>query len=51
MTLAGTVCGGVCFWWMHRLSKKQNARPDHSREPGKRIEKSCGLESDVRRLD
>jgi hypothetical protein len=39
MTLAGTVCWGFCFWWMRRLSLKQNSLLDQLREQGKRIER------------
>jgi uncharacterized protein YdeI (YjbR/CyaY-like superfamily) len=47
MTLVGTVCWGVCFWWMHRLSTKQNALLDQLREQGKRIEKLSKIEHDL----
>ena len=47
MTLAGTVCWGVCFCWMHRLSNKQNALLDQLREQGKRIEKLSKIEHDL----
>jgi hypothetical protein len=47
MTLAGTVCWGVCFWWMHRLSVKQNFLLDQIREQGKRIEKLSRIEHDL----
>ena len=47
MTVAGTVCWGVCFWWMRRLSTKQNSLLDQLREQGKRIEKLSRLEHDL----
>ena len=47
MTLAGTICWGVCFWWMRRLSIKQNALLDQLREQGKRIEKLSKIEHDL----
>jgi hypothetical protein len=47
MTLVGTVCWGVCFWWMHRLSTKQNALLAQLREQGKRIEKLSKIEHDL----
>jgi hypothetical protein len=47
MTLAGSVCWGVCFWWMRRLSIKQNFLLDQLREQGKRIEKLSRLEHDL----
>ena len=39
MTLIWTVCWGVCFWWMHLISTKQNSLLDQLREQAKRIEK------------
>jgi hypothetical protein len=47
MTVAGTVCWGVCFWWMRRLSVKQNFLLDQLREQGKRIEKLSRMEHDL----
>ena len=47
MTLAGTVCWGVCFWMMHRLSVKQNALLAQLREQGQRIEKLSKIEHDL----
>src|ERR1017187_7504987 len=47
MTLAGTVCWGVCFWWMRRLSIKQNCLLDQLRDQGKRIEKLSKIEHDL----
>ena len=47
MTLAGTVCWAICFWWMHRLSTKQNALLAQLREQGKRIEKLSKIEHDL----
>ena len=47
MTLAGTVCWGVCFLWMHRISLKQNALLQQLREQGQRIEKLSRIEHDL----
>jgi CheY-like chemotaxis protein len=47
MTLAGTICWGVCFWWMYRLSNKQNILLAQLREQGKRIEKLSKIEHDL----
>jgi hypothetical protein len=47
MTLAGTVCWGVCFWWMQRISHKQNALLAQLREQGRRIEKLSRMEHDL----
>ncbi len=47
MTLAGTFCWGGCFWWMHRISTKQNFLLAQLREQGKRIEKLSKIEHDL----
>jgi hypothetical protein len=47
MTLIGTVCWGFCFWWMGRISSKQNRLMDQLREQGKRIEKFSRIEHDL----
>jgi hypothetical protein len=47
MTLAGTICWGFCFWWMRRLSVKQNFLLDQLRDQGKRIEKLSRIEHDL----
>ena len=47
MTLSGTVCWGICFWWMRRLSVKQNCLLDQLRDQGKRIEKLSRIEHDL----
>jgi hypothetical protein len=47
MTLGGSICWGVCFWWMRQLSSKQNSLLDQLREQGKRIEKLSKIEHDL----
>ena len=47
MTVGGTICWGVCFWWMHRLSIKHNDLLDQLRAQGKRIEKLSRIEHDL----
>ena len=47
MTLAGTICWVICFWWMRRLSIKQNTLLDQLRDQGKRIEKLSRIEHDL----
>src|ERR1700689_5886520 len=47
MTLAGTICWAICFWWMRRLSIKQNSLLDQLREQGKRIERLSKIEHDL----
>jgi hypothetical protein len=47
MTFGGSVCWVFCFWWMRRLSLKQNALLDQLRDQGKRIEKLSRIEHDL----
>ena len=47
MAVTGTLCWVVCFWWMHRISSKQNTVMDQLRAQGKRIEKLSKLEHDL----
>jgi len=43
----GTVCWGVCFWWMHRISSRQDAMLEELREVTTRIEKLSQAEHDL----
>ena len=47
MTLVGTVCWAVCFWWMYRISAKQNDLLEKLGQQGKRIEKLSKIEHDL----
>ena len=47
LALIGTLCWVVCFWWMHRISSKQNALLDHLHVQGERIEKLSRIEHDL----
>jgi len=37
-TMAGGVCWAICFWWMHRISARQDALLCELRDQAKRIE-------------
>jgi len=37
-TLASGLCWAPCFWWMHRISTRQDALLCELRDQGKRIE-------------
>jgi divalent metal cation (Fe/Co/Zn/Cd) transporter len=43
----GTVCWGVCFWWMHRISSRQDAMLEELHEVTTRIEKLSQAEHDL----
>jgi hypothetical protein len=47
MAVTGTVCWGICFWWMYRISAKQNRLLDKLGDQGKRIEKLSRIEHDL----
>jgi hypothetical protein len=43
----GTLCWIVCFWWMHRISSRQDGRLKELREVTARIEKLSQTEHDL----
>lgn len=43
----GTLCWIVCFWWMHRISSRQNATMEELHEMTARIEKLSRAEHDL----
>jgi predicted transcriptional regulator len=47
MTVLGTVCWAVCFWWMHRISRRQDQMLNELREQAHRIEKLAREEHDL----
>jgi len=36
----GTLCWAVCFWWMHRISSRQDAMLKELQEMTERIERT-----------
>ena len=47
LALIGTGCWAVCFWWMHRLSSRQETMLRDLHEVAKRIEKLSKAEHDL----
>jgi hypothetical protein len=43
----GTACWMVCFWWMHRLSSRQEMMLKELHDVTKRIEKLSKIEHDL----
>ncbi|HEV2096542.1 MAG TPA: hypothetical protein VGQ82_08565 [Chthoniobacterales bacterium] len=43
----GTGCWGVCFWWMHRLSGRQEAMLQELHDVATRIERLSKAEHDM----
>ena len=37
VTVADIFCWGICFWWMHRISTRQNAVLDQLNRQASRI--------------
>jgi hypothetical protein len=44
---AGMVCWGVCFWWMHRISSRQEAMLSELNQVAQRIEKFSASEHEM----
>lgn len=47
LTWAGLACWIVCFWWMHRISSKQEAMLKGLHEMTTRIERLSQAEHDM----
>jgi uncharacterized protein (UPF0335 family) len=47
LSCIGALCWIVCFWWMHRISSRQDAVLEELREVTKRIEKLSQAEHDL----
>lgn len=43
----GTACWAICFWWMHRLSARQEMMLKELSDVAKRIEKLSKAEHDL----
>jgi len=43
----GMACWGVCFWWMHRISSRQEAMLKEMHEMMQRIEELSKREHDL----
>jgi hypothetical protein len=47
LTWVGLGCWGVCFWWMHRISSRQEAMLKELHEMTERIEHLSQAEHDL----
>ena len=47
LSFIGALCWIVCFWWMHRISSRQNAVLEELREVTTRIEKLSKAEHEL----
>ena len=47
LTVFGSLCWPICFWWMHRISTRQDAVLTTLRDQGKRIERLSKEEHDL----
>jgi hypothetical protein len=47
LTIMDAGCWAVCFWWMHRISTRQDALLRELREQGSRIEEVSKAEHDL----
>jgi hypothetical protein len=46
-TIFGTVCWPICFWWMHRISNRQEELLRQLHEQTKRIEQISQAEHEL----
>lgn len=47
LTIGGTICWVICFWWMHRISVRQNATLEELHDVTRRIERLAKEEHDM----
>ena len=47
LSCVGTLCWIVCFWWMHRISSRQNTTLEELHEMTARIEKLSRAEHEL----
>ena len=47
LSCIGTLCWIVCFWWMHRISSRQDTTLEELHEMTARIEKLSRVEHDL----
>lgn len=47
LTWIGLACWGVCFWWMHRISARQDALLKELHQMTQRIEHFSRVEHDM----
>lgn len=45
--IVGTACWPICFWWMHRISVRQDALLSELGEQARRIEKLSKAEHEM----
>jgi hypothetical protein len=47
LSCVGILCWAVCFWWMHRISSRQDSVLEELHEMTRRIEKLSKTEHDL----
>ena len=47
LSFVGAVCWPICFWWMHRISSRQDTLLKQLSEQSKRIEKLSQAEHNL----
>ncbi len=47
LTILDSGCWLLCFWWMHRISSRQEAMLQELREQAERIEEMSKVEHDM----
>ena len=47
LSCVGTLCWAVCFWWMHRISSRQDALLEELHQMTRRVETLSQREHDL----
>jgi hypothetical protein len=47
LAVTGTACWAICFWWMHRISARQDTMLQELHEVARRIESLAKEEHDL----
>jgi hypothetical protein len=47
VSIIDIVCWGVCFWWMHRISEKQNAMLEELQQQARGIQELSKEEHEI----
>jgi hypothetical protein len=47
VSMVDVVCWGICFWWMHRISERQNAMLEELQQQARSIEELSKEEREI----
>ena len=47
ISMLDVVCWGICFWWMHRISERQNAMLEELQQQAQTIQELSKKEHEI----